>query len=398
MIEIPDQVTALAPELIQIRRSFHQIPELGNEEFQTAAKVEEFLDRQAGLHPERITPTGVIAVLEGDHPGPTLLLRADIDALPVQELNDLPYRSLRDGKMHACGHDGHMAMLLIAAKILNQNRERIHGKILFVFEPNEEKEGGALTMIEAGLLQDHPAQACLGLHLWPSLDVGVIGLSAGPVMAGMFQFRIHIQGRGGHTGNPDTAIDPILCAADVIHTLQMIQTREVNPLDTTIIMVGKVQAGTVSNIIADDAVLEGTVRFLHQDQENAQENLIGRIRRVLDHVCALHRTPYQLAIHSPNLAVFNHPEMVATVYRAISAMPGMTERIVKVQSTAGEDFSEFANRLPGAFVFIGCGNPQKGIGHPLHHPRFDIDEDALAIGVEFHVRTALEYLSGKPPA
>ena len=346
-----------------------------------------------GLDPRRVTPTGVAAALPGSDSGRSLILRADMDALPVQEENDLSYRSLNSGKMHACGHDGHTAMLLVAAKILSRHRDEFKGRVVFVFQPNEENSG-ALPMIQAGLLQDFSADACLGMHLWPALPIGQIGLSAGPVMAGLTQFRIEIKGKSGHTGYPHQAVDPVLCAANVIQSLQMIQTREVNSLEPTLLVIGKVTGGTASNIIPDSVTLEGTARYLHSEQANAWTDIRERMERILAGVCSAHRADYQLSVLASSPAVVNDPALTELVRSAALEVIDDGKNITRVLTPVGEDFSEFSSRVPGVFLFLGCGNEAVGACYPHHHPRFNIDEGALKIGVELHVRSALSYLGG----
>jgi amidohydrolase len=390
-MEISSEVAALDKELIQLRRDFHQHPELGFEEFRTAERVTEYL-KGCGLESRRVTKTGVVSVIEGQERGRALLLRADMDALPIQEENDIPYRSVNPNKMHACGHDGHTAMLLVAAKILSEHRDQLRGKVVLVFQPNEEN-AGALPMIEEGLLKDYPVDACLGLHLWPSIQTGKIGVSAGPVMAGMFQFILQINGKGGHTGYPHQTVDPVLCAANIIQSLQMIQTREISVFEPTIIMIGKISGGTASNIVPDSVTMEGTARYLHEDAKKAEQNVKERIERLVAGICQAHRTEYSLTVESSSLAVVNDNKLVEIVRSAALQTVGDEKNIVRNVSTAGEDYSEFTSRIPGVFYFLGCGDGSEKTSFPHHHPRFNIDEEALKIGVEMHVRTTLAYLN-----
>jgi amidohydrolase len=391
-MDISGEVEALNDELIQLRRDFHHHPELGFEEFRTAEVVSNYL-RACGLEPRRVTPTGVVADLSGSSPGRTLLLRADLDALPVLEENDLPYQSFEPGKMHACGHDGHTAMLLVAAKVLSQHRDEFKGRVIFVFQPNEENSG-ALPMIQAGLLRDYPADACFGLHLWPSIPTGQIGLSAGKVMAGLVQFRIEIKGKGGHTGYPYQGVDPVLCAANVIQSLQLIQTREISAFEPTILVIGKINGGTASNILPDSVTLEGTARYLHEDQANTEENIQERIERIVAGVCVAHRAKYEFTILARSAEVVNDPALTELVRTAVLDVVGGEGNITHIITPVGEDFSEFSSRIPGVFLFLGCGNEAVGACYPHHHPRFNIDEAALKIGVELYVCAALKYLRG----
>ena len=237
MDKIKKRIAELNNELVELRRDFHRHPELGFEEHRTAEVVEQYL-QNLGLSPQRMTKTGVVAMLEGSKPQPVLLLRADMDALPVEEENDVAYKSMNSGVMHACGHDAHMAMLLVAAKILSENRSEIPGTIKFVFQPNEEI-AGAIHMIADGVLENPAVDAAMGIHVWTPIPSGKIAISPGPVMGGMDVFKVTIHGKGGHTGVPEDAVDPVLAAANVIQTAQMIQTREISHLKSTIIMFGK---------------------------------------------------------------------------------------------------------------------------------------------------------------
>ena len=390
-MQVSKEVAGLNTELVSLRRDFHQHPELGFEEFHTAEKVSEYL-RSCGLEARRMTKTGVVSVIEGHKPGRALLLRADMDALPIQEENDLPYCSVNPDVMHACGHDGHMAMLLVAAKILARHRDELQGRVVLVFQPNEENEG-ALPMIQDGLLEDYPVDACMGLHLWPSIHTGKLGISAGPVMAGMLQFVLKINGKGGHTGYPELAVDPVLCAANILQSLQMIQTREISVFEPTIIMIGKISGGTAGNIVPDSVTMDGTARYLHEDAKNASQNIIRQIERLTAGICSAHRTTYSLRVESSHPAVVNDIRLVEIVRSAAIKTTGDEKNIVRNVSTVGEDFSEFSSRIPGAFYFLGCGDGSKETSFPHHHPHFNIDEQALKIGVEMHVQATRAFLN-----
>lgn len=392
-MKISPEVLALNDEVVALRRYFHQNPELGNEEFQTAEKIAQYL-QQCGLKVKTgINGTGLVGLLSGAEKGPTLMLRADMDALPIREECDVPYRSRVDGKMHACGHDGHMAMLLGAAKILSQHRENLRGNIKFIFQPNEEN-GGALSMIEEGVLENPPVDACLGIHLWSPIETGKIAANSGPVMAGMYYFKITIIGRGGHTAAPQSSVDPIITATDVIQTLQIIQTRECDVLTPTSIVFGKIEGGTAWNIIPDKVKLSGTMRYLHEDTEDGKEKLRERFERILAGVCHTHRTEYELSMYCGHPALVNDQGMTELVRSAAQEVLDTPQHIVSFVSMAGEDFAEFADRIPSAFFFVGTGNETKDSCFPHHHPRFNIDEGALKIGVEMYVRTAFKFLNG----
>jgi amidohydrolase len=391
-MDISTEVARYSDEVIALRRDFHRHPELGLEEHRTSAKVAAYLN-QCGLEIDRLNRTGVVGLLRGAKPGPTLLLRADMDALPIQEENDLPYQSTNPGVMHACGHDAHTAMLLVAARILAQLKRQLQGNIKFVFEPNEENVG-ALAMIEEGLLENPRVDACLGLHIWTPLQSGRIGITEGPVMAGMEHFNLIIKGRGGHTATPQSAIDPILAAAGVIQGVQIIQTREIDALkEPTIIMFGQIQGGTASNVIPDAVTLGGTMRYLFEGDPASENNPKRRFERIVSNICAAHRAEYELSYLYGHPTLVNHREMTALVQAVAERELEPAPEIVSFVSLAGEDFSEFAARVPGAFYFLGAGNSGKQTDFPHHHPRFNIDEDVLTVGIEMHVRAALAFFS-----
>ncbi|MBF0528902.1 MAG: amidohydrolase [Deltaproteobacteria bacterium] len=388
-MEIINKINGLQDELIGLRRDFHRYPELGYEEYRTANIIEKYL-RECGMEVKRMTQTGVVGWLRGCKPGSTLMLRADMDALPLQEATDVPYRSVNPGKMHGCGHDGHMAMLLIAARILARYREVLPGNIVFAFEPNEENVG-ALAMIEEGLLEDPRVDACLGIHLWSTIDIGRISVVPGPVMAGMDHFEVVIKGRGGHTSAPQFSVDPILAAANVIQSVQAIQTREIDALKPTVIMFGRIQGGSGSNIIAEQVRLEGTIRYLYEDNDRSPENPKRRFSRIVTDICRAHQAEAEVSFPFGHPVLTNDASLASLVRDIAVKVLGAPDAIVPYVSMAGEDFSEFAARRPAAYYFVGCRNEKKECFYPHHHPRFNLDEDALRIGAEMHVRTTLRY-------
>lgn len=392
-MKITEKVKELEDEVIRLRRDFHKHPELGFEEERTAKIVAEYLE-ECGLEVETgIAKTGVVGLLKGKEDGPTVLLRADMDALPIEEMNDVPYKSVEEGKMHACAHDGHTAMLLVAAKILANYREEIKGNIKFVFQPNEEW-AGAKDMIEEGILEDPKVDAAFGAHLWTPIESGKLGITSGPVMGALDEFKLKVKGKGGHTSAPEEAIDPILTASDIIQTTQMIQTREINALKSTVIMFGRIDGGTTTNVIPEEVELEGTIRYLYQGGEDSEERPKERFERIVQKVCETHRAEYELEFIPSNSVVYNEPEMTDLVKSiAEEKVVEEAEDIISYTALGGEDFSEFLAEVPGVFYFIGTGNPAKGTDYPHHHPHFNIDEDTLTTGVELHVRSALAYLN-----
>ncbi|RKX79115.1 MAG: amidohydrolase [Spirochaetes bacterium] len=395
-----DEIAKHKQELIELRRDFHMYPELGFQEFRTSDRVEQYL-KELGLETRKISKTGVVATLRSKHAGsssdtPTLMLRADMDGLPIQEENNIPYKSKNSGVMHACGHDAHMAMLLVAAKVITENyADKIGGNIKFVFQPNEEITG-AEVMIEDGVLENPRVNAAIGIHVWSPLESGIIGTQAGPVTASLDVFKLVVYGKGGHTGYPESAIDPIIATANIIQSIQIIQTREINAQKPTIIMFARIEGGSKSNIIPDSVTVEGSMRYLYAGGEDSAENPRRRFERIVKGVSEAYRTRYEIEFIQENYAVVNNPEMVRIAKSTAEEITGDRKKVIDYACMAGEDFSAFAARVPAVFLFLGTGNKEKGSDYPHHNPRFNIDEDILPMGVELFVRGALKYFQEQP--
>ena len=270
------EVQALQADLVAWRRDLHQHPELGFEEFRTADVVSQKLTEWDIEHQTGVAKTGIVATIEGELPGPVLAIRADMDALPVQEANQVPYRSKHDGRMHACGHDGHVAIALGTAHHLCQHRDQLKGTLKFIFQPAEESPGGAKPMIEEGALKNPDVDAIIGLHLWNNLPLGTVGVRSGPLMAAVELFECHIQGKGGHGAMPHQTIDSVVVAAQIVTALQTIVSRTVNPLDSAVVTVGELHAGVANNVIADSARMTGTVRYFNPELENVMGQRVER--------------------------------------------------------------------------------------------------------------------------
>lgn len=372
-----------------MRRDFHRHPELGFEEFRAAGIIENYL-RALGIAAQRIAKTGVVGTLRGTKPDPVLMLRADMDALPIEEENEVDYRSQNNGVMHACGHDAHMAMLLIAAKILSAEKNKIAGTIKFVFQPNEEI-AGAVHMIEEGVLENPRVDAALGMHVWTPVPSGKIAITPGPVMGGLDVFKVTIHGKGGHTGMPEDAIDPIIAAAAVIQTVQVIQTREISNLKSTVIVFGKIRGGSKSNIIPSEVELEGSIRYLYPSGPEDESQPTQRFIRIVEQVCQTHRCTCDIDIAHENMPLINNAEMAAIARDTAGEVFSGPESIIDIQTMGSEDFSEFSERVPGVLMFLGTGNATVGSDFSHHHPRFNIDEGTLPRGVEMWVRGALNF-------
>jgi len=298
-MSIKQRLTELEPELIALRRDFHAHPELGFQEVRTQARVQGSLEA-SGIPARAVAGTGVLGVLQGCRPGRTILLRADMDALPIQEENDVPYRSTRAGVMHACGHDGHTAMLLVAAQVLGEHRDRIAGTIKFAFQPNEEY-AGAGRMIADGILDNPAVDAAFGCHLWNGLPTGTIDLRPGPVMAASHYFTLTIRGKGGHAGFAHRSVDPILTAAQVIQAVQAVQTREIDALDPAVIMFTILRAGSNSTTVPETATLGGSIRFLYAGGDEIHR----QFERIVQHTCQAHRADYELTFEIGNDLLVN---------------------------------------------------------------------------------------------
>jgi amidohydrolase len=376
--------------VVAMRRHFHTFPELSTEEVKTQEKIMAELTAM-GLTPVKAAGTGVTAEIKGARPGRTVAVRADMDALPIQDECGQPYQSQNNGVCHACGHDGHMAMLLGAAKVLVALRDELAGTVRLLFQPNEEMPpGGAVTMIEEGCLDG--VEAIIGAHLWQPLPVGQIGLNFGRMMAQPGAFAIVLKGKGGHGSTPHTAVDPILVGSAVVQALHTIVSRSIDPLEPVVVSIGVFQAGRVYNVIPDTARIEGTIRVFDGATLRAVHR---RIEQIVKGVCEAHGADYEFTTSDSCPPLANDAAVAKRVWRAAAAVLGDTGVGEIKPVLGGEDFSWYLQKVPGAFAFVGAGNAAKGAVHPHHHPKFDIDEDALAHGVELLVRSAVDLLTAK---
>lgn len=390
-LDIDADVKALTEQMIRERRDFHMFPELGFREVRTAERIVEIL-REAGIDEIQtgIAKTGVVALIRGRVPGKTVLLRADMDALPVTERNDVPYRSRHEGIMHACGHDAHVAMALAVAKILHARRAEFDGTVKVLFQPAEEGPGGALPMIEEGVLSNPEVDAALGFHIWNTLDVGKVGVRSGPVMANTDEFTLLIRGRGGHGAMPHLSVDAITTAGQVISALQNVVSRQVSPLESAVVTIGTIQGGERHNIIAHEVKMTGTVRTFNPE---LGEIVPGMIERIIRGVTTAMGADFELEYHRVYPATVNDAAIADLVRDAAARVLGW-ERVVEAEpSMGGEDMAYFLQRVPGCYFFIGSANPAKGAIHPHHHPAFDIDEDAMPVGVTVMVQAIFDILA-----
>ncbi len=392
-MSIQEAVKSYTDELLALRRDFHAHPELGFQEFRTSRKIEQYL-KSLGMEPMKVSTTGVVALLKGrTDNGPVLLMRADMDALPVEEQTDLPFASEHTGLMHACGHDAHMSMMLTAARILTEMHESFDGTIKFVFQPNEEI-AGAQIMVDDGVLENPKVDAAIGIHIWSPLPSGTIGIKSGAVTSSMDVFKVTIKGRGGHTGYPDSAVDPVICAAAVVQQVQTIQTRLVSPMKPIALMFGRIAGGTKNNIIPDTVELEGTIRYLFATRPGSPDNPTDKFKRMVTDICNVYGCTCSFEFNHENDAVVNDPTLTAVAYDVAKGIVGEMN-VVEHASMACEDFAAFGKHVPATFAFIGTANEAVGSNFPHHNPRFTVDEGTLPIGVEFLVEAALRYFAGK---
>lgn len=385
---VEKKVNKLTGEVVRLRRDLHKHPELGFEEFRTSEIVEKYLGG-LGIEVKRVAKTGVVGVLEGSMSGKTVALRADMDALPIQEKTGLPYQSINKGVMHACGHDGHTAMLLVAAKVLSQFKSRIEGKIKFIFQPNEE-DAGAQIMIDEGVLQNPKVDAAIGMHLWTPIETGKIGIIPGPIMASSYYFKLRITGRGGHGGAPHKAINPLNPAVGIIHGIRTIQAEEFDTIKPTLITVGKIEYGTKAIVIPELLTMEGSIRCLHKNEKQVHQ----RFKELVAGFCKSHRTDFDLELKCGNSVLDNDPTLTRMAKKTAKEIVGETNILSEDVSTMiGDDFAEFGNEVPVVYFFVGTGNVKKGTNHEHHSHLFNIDEDSLPVGVEMYVKMALNYLN-----
>jgi amidohydrolase len=373
--------------VVSLRRHFRTYPELGGEEYETQKKIIRELEAM-GLSPSHAAGTGVIAEIKGDKPGKTIAIRADIDALPIKDEVEQPYCSQNDGRCHACGHDGHTATLLGIGKVFSKIRSDFSGTIRLLFQPSEERHpGGALAMIADGALQG--VDAIIGAHLWQPLEVGTLGLTYGPMMASPDEFAITIKGFGGHGSMPHQTIDPLYVGAQIVLALKTITGNNINANELAVLSLGMFKAGDIFNVIPDSAILQGTVRTFTQ---STREAVFASIARICDGICAASGATHKLEICYGFPPVINDPNVAKIVAQTSETILGKPAVLELSPSMVGEDFSYYQQKVPGCFMFIGVGNKEKGIIYPHHHPKFDIDENALSYGMEIMVLSALNLL------
>ncbi len=393
---IDEEVEKVRAEIVKIRRFIHMNPELGNREFETARLVSSKLEPLGFEVRTGVAKTGVVAVLRGSRPGPSVAVRADMDALPIQEATNLPFKSLNPGVMHACGHDVHTSVVLGTALVLNSLKDRIQGTVTFLFQPAEEgppegEEGGAELMVREGVLDNPPVGAVFGFHVWPE-DVGTVLVAPGAVTASADTFVITVKGRSAHGARPHEGVDAIVAAAEIVTALQSIVSRTLDPTEPAVLTVGTIRGGARSNIIADTVVLEGTVRTLSETTRKRMPGLMeGIVRNIAEMHGASHRFEYIRGVPS----VFNNPELTAAMVPALIKLLGKDKVLEWKPQMIAEDFSHFAEKVPGLYFFLGVKNPAQPVAAPLHSPGFNPDERSIPLGIKALCHLVLDALDAQ---
>lgn len=369
----------ILPGIIEFRHALHRIPEMAGAEFETSRAIRE---RLAGLDLEVLPPflgTDVVAILRGRGPGRNVTLRADIDALRLNEETGVPHASCHEGRMHACGHDGHAAMVMGAAELLASRRDSFNGSVRFVWQPGEENRAMGRDLVEAGALENPRADLVTALHGMPGLPVGVLALRDGAMMASCAHFKVTIRGKSGHSSRPHQAIDPVVAAAAVVVELQSVVSRRIDPQQAAVLSVCRIAGGELANVIPDEVVLEGTARALDMRVAAALE---AGFREVIESVCRAHRTSCEIDYRLSYPVTFNAPEPTALARRVIRETVGEGRFIELAESSMGaEDFSWYLRRYPGVYVKLGTGEDCPA----LHNSKFDFPDAALAAGIEYLV-------------
>ncbi|RCW44409.1 MULTISPECIES: M20 family metallopeptidase [unclassified Halanaerobium] len=375
---------------VSMRREFHMHPEPSMKEERTCQRIIEEL-KKIGLEAKKMAGTGVICEIKGNKgtgQGKKVALRADMDALELEEANDIEYKSQNEGLMHGCGHDGHSASLLTAAKILNDLKEEFTGTVKLIFQPGEEIAAGAKKMVKEGAVRD--VDGIFGLHIWNDLESGKISVEAGPRMASVNQFIIRIKGKGGHGSMPHQGVDPIMAGAAAVMNLQTIVSRELSPMEPSVLSVDIFNSGSKGNILPEKSYLEGTTRCFSKEINQKFEDII---RRVVKETAESYRASAELEYRKLTLPTINDEKMSEIGEKAAVKILGKDSAVKLDKTTGGEDFSFFAAEVPAAFAFVGSRNEEKGISSPHHHPEFNIDEDSLKIAAGLYAQFALDFLN-----
>lgn len=379
MVNIDKAVERMKDEIIQIRRELHQIPELGFEEFKTNMYINKFLKKLNIDAYEKTAETGILAYFKGQEGDKTVAFRADIDALPILEKTDAPYSSFHKGKMHACGHDGHTAILLGLAKYLSFNKSKIRDNILLIFQPAEEGPGGAEIIIKDKVLKRYNVNSIYGLHLYPDIEEGKVGVKSGPIMAQTGEFDIFIKGKSGHGAMPHNAKDSIVIASELVGSLQQIVSRNLDPIEPAVITIGRIEGGERRNVIAGEVVMEGTMRAFN---ESVYKKIKRKMTIIAKSLAMAHDCEIDIVYRDMYPYVNNDNKLTDNFIEAIGRE---NVEIVKPQMTA-EDFSYYQREVPGLFFFLGVRNEEKDFIYSLHNSKFNFSEEVLLTGIQTYIK------------
>jgi amidohydrolase len=392
MIDIKNEAMAIQEEIVKWRRDLHQIPEIGHELPKTAAYVSDRLKEMGIEHRTNVGGYGIVALIKGGIDGKTILLRADMDALAIEEETGLPFAST-NGNMHACGHDTHTAMLLGAAKILNKHKDKLKGNVKLLFQPAEEGPGGAKPMIEEGAMENPKVDAAMGLHIggiFKELDTGQVGVGYSNIMACLDSFKIKLIGKGCHGAMPNTGVDPIAMLGPVISALQTIVSREIKPTKPAVVTIGRVSGGSAYNIIPDYVEIEGTARALDIE---TRERIASSIGSIVEGIAKGMHGDYEYSYHFGYPPVINNEDFTRSfVESAKKIVPEEDIIEIKEPTMGGEDMSYFLELVPGTFFFLGGLNEEKGIVYPHHNSKFNVDEDVFWKGTALLAQGAIDWL------
>lgn len=380
------------PYTQELRRDFHRHPELGFQEVRTAGVVARELEKLGLEVHTGIADTGVIALIEGSAPGPVVMLRFDMDALPVLEQTGAEYASTTPGIMHACGHDGHIAVGLSIARLLTGLQKEFNGSVKLVFQPAEEGLGGADRMILEGILENPKPDYALGLHIWNDKPLGWIGISPGPVMAASEIFKVNIIGKGGHAGLPHLAVDPLVAASQIVTSLQTIVSREVSPLESAVVSITMLHGGDAFNVIPSMASFQGTIRTF---EPSVRQIVLERFEQVIIGIAEAYRCDASVDMQPLTGAVHNDPFVTSKVLKAAEILFRDADIEKEFRTMGSEDMASFLAKIPGCYYFIGSANPSQGLDAPHHHPAFDFDEQVLPCAVSLMTAATINLLSNQ---
>lgn len=380
----------ITPKMVEVRRKIHRYPELSFQETKTAALISSVLEEWKIEYEANIARTGITALVGEEDKGPVVGIRADMDALPIQEENDHEYSSRVDGCMHACGHDGHVAIALGTAMLAKELEDYLPGRIKFIFQPAEEGPGGAKPMIEAGVLENPRVDYMLALHIWSNEEAGCVGVKSGSSFAAIDEFDLKIRGESSHGASPHEGKDAVVVASEIIQSLQNIISRSIDPVDPAVITVGKIEGGDRRNIIADEVTMEATVRSLNR---GIRDKLEKRIKEVISGICQAHNLNYELDYRNLYPPLDNNEKVTQVVNKQAEKIVGK-ENVVEVSepTMGGEDFAYFLTERPGTMFWLGGKNEEKNITAPHHNPLFDFDEDIMPLGAKILFYSARELM------